>query len=303
MVFKIGDKMIYNEIKDLLMNYELNKTNKGINRSKLDLTTYYKVGSLLTKAILRDGEDIIKDYSNQLKLDVNKKYTELNLRKYRYFYLLIENGGRLSFDLKWSHYIELLHFNIKKSNYYIYLIEHNNLSIRELRSRIKSNEYEKFNRGTYNNLKGGIKINGDTGLKDFVKNPLIIKNSLNKVLPDDELHNLILDDIKILTNKLNTNYSVIGVEYQIKFNSNIYMIDLLLFSVKFNCYIVVELKLGSFSSDYIFQLENYMDYIDDNIKLISENKTIGVILVRKNNDYIAYCTDNRILVRDDNLIK
>ena len=118
------------------------------------------------------------------------------------------------------------------------------------------------------------------------------------------MHNLIIDDIKEFSSKLNTSYSIIGIEYDVLFDDNKYSIDLLLYSVKYNCYIVVLLKSGSFKSDYIFQVDNYMEYVDNNIRLISENKSVGIVVLRKDNkDIISYCTDYRVLIREDNLIK
>lgn len=295
---------IYNDIVSVLIEFENNKDIVD-NRSELDLVTYYKVGRLVTEAILKYGDDIVLEYAERLKVDVDKKYTDINLRRYRYFYLLIENGALFSFDLKWSHYVELLHLNAKKANYYIYLVIHNNLSIRELRSRVKNREYDKFYSNLNEDLYNGKKINGDTCIKDVIKNPLFIRNSVStNKLPDFEMHNLIIDDIKEFSSKLNTSYSIIGIEYDVLFDTNKYNIDLLLYSVKYNCYIVVLLKSGSFKSDYIFQVDNYMEYVDNNIRLISENKSVGIVVLRKDNkDIISYCTDYRVLIREDNLIK
>ena len=295
---------IYNDIVSVLIEFENNKDIVD-NRSELDLVTYYKVGRLVTEAILKYGDDIVLEYAEKWKEDVDKKYTDINLRRYRYFYLLIENGALFSFDLKWSHYVELLHLNAKKANYYIYLVIHNNLSIRELRSRVKNREYDKLYSNLNEDLYNGKKINGDTCIKDVIKNPLFIRNSVStNKLPDFEMHNLIIDDIKEFSSKLNTSYSIIGIEYDVLFDDNKYSIDLLLYSVKYNCYIVVLLKSGSFKSDYIFQVDNYMEYVDNNIRLISENKSVGIVVLRKDNkDIISYCTDYRVLIREDNLIK
>lgn len=42
-----------------------------------------------------------------------------------------------------------------------------------------------------------------------------------------------------------------------------------------------------------------MNYIDKNIKTIEEDKTIGIIICRKNNKYIIeYCSDDRIMARE-----
>jgi hypothetical protein len=46
-----------------------------------------------------------------------------------------------------------------------------------------------------------------------------------------------------------------------------------------------------------------MEYVDNNIRLVSENKSIGIVVLRKDNkDIISYCTDYRVLIREDNII-
>ena len=38
-----------------------------------------------------------------------------------------------------------------------------------------------------------------------------------------------------------------------------------------------------------------MNYIDKNVKTVSHDKTIGIIIVRKDNSFvIEYCSDDRI---------
>ncbi|MBR1748377.1 MAG: DUF1016 family protein [Bacilli bacterium] len=65
------------------------------------------------------------------------------------------------------------------------------------------------------------------------------------------------------------------------------------------CYVVVELKLGELKKEHIGQIEVYMNYIDKNVKKSTHDKTIGIILVRKNNKYvIEYCSDERIKTRE-----
>ena len=58
----------------------------------------------------------------------------------RQFYKIIEKGATLSHQLTWSHYVELIPVkDINKINFYINSSKINNLSIRELRERIKNN--------------------------------------------------------------------------------------------------------------------------------------------------------------------
>ena len=63
----------------------------------------------------------------------------------RKFYHLLEKLATVSQQLSYGHYIELLPYeDINKIQYYIKSVELNNLSIRQLRERIKSNEYERL---------------------------------------------------------------------------------------------------------------------------------------------------------------
>ena len=80
-------------------------------------------------------------------------------------------------------------------------------------------------------------------------------------------------------------------------------IDLLLFNIEFNCYVVVELKVTELKKEYIGQIEIYMNYIDNNIKKIYHDKTIGIIICKKDNKFILeYCSDKRILRREYKII-
>ena len=72
-----------------------------------------------------------------------------------------------------------------------------------------------------------------------------------------------------------------------------------MYNIEYNCYVVIELKVTELRKDHIGQIEVYMNYIDQNIKKISQDKTIGIIICRENNEYvIKYCSDNRIISRE-----
>ena len=83
------------------------------------------------------------------------------------FYELNEKVQTLSAQLSWSHYCELLSFeNTDKINYYIELVKNNNLSVRQLRERIKFNEYERL----YIETKNKLIFHNGFEVKDLVPN-------------------------------------------------------------------------------------------------------------------------------------
>ena len=207
----------------------------------------------------------------------------------------------MSHQLSWSHYCELLPVNsIDKINYYIKITKEQNLSIRELRAKIKNNEYERLDESTKEKLKEKEELK----VPDLVKNPIQIKNtSNNNEISEKVLQKLILEDIPSFLKELGSGFSFIDNEYKIKMGDRYNYIDLLLFNYEFNCFVVVELKITELKKEHIGQIEFYMNYIDKNLKSINQNKTIGIIICKKENNYIIeYCSDDRILAREYELI-
>ena len=287
----------YNEIKSELLNNEINRKVKNYSINKSDLDAYYNVGRMLSEAGNHYGEGIIKEYSKRLTYELGKGYSKRNLWLMLKFYELNEKVQTLSAQLSWSHYCELLSFeNTNKINYYIELVKNNNLSVRQLRERIKSNEYERLPKSTKN--KSAEQKESD--LVDFIKNPILIKNS-NKydIFSEKVLQKLILEDIVSFMKELGTGFSFIYNEFKIKVGDSYNYIDLLLYNIKFKCYVVIELKVIKLNSNHTGQIQNYMNYIDKNVKGIDDNKTVGIIICKQNNQYvIEYCSDERIAVRE-----
>ena len=88
-----------------------------------------------------------------------------------------------------------------------------------------------------------------------------------------------------------------------KIGNNYNYIDLLLFNYEYNCFIVVELKTTKLKKEHIGQIEVYMNYIDRNLKRENQDKTIGIIICKKDNEYIIeYCSDKRIIARNYELV-
>ena len=202
-------------------------------------------------------------------------------------------------ELTWSHYRTLLSIkNEDEINYYINICICQNLSVRELRNKIKSKEYERLNKETKNKLINNEKLD----IKDNIKNPIIIKNIYNYTeVTEKILQKLILEDISSFMKELGNSFSFIDNEYKIKIGDRYNYIDLLLFNIEFNCYVVVELKVTELKKKHIGQI--YMNYINKNLRKINQDKTIGIIICKKENKYvIEYSSDERIVTRTYELL-
>ena len=292
----------YNKIKEELVNNEINRKVKNYFINRSDLNTYYNVGKILSEAGKHYGDGIIKEYSKRLTSELGKGYTQSRLRYIRRFYDVFSKCPTLSDKLSYSHYCELIWNNdFNKINYYIKISLEYNLSVRELRTRIKNKEYERLDEETKNKL-----INKEeSSVVDFVKNPILIRNKENReIISEKVLQKLILEDIPSFLKELGSGFTFIDNEYKIRIGTTYNYIDLLLYNIKYRCYVVVELKVTELKKDYIGQIEVYMNYVDDKMKGITDNKTVGIIISKENKEFIIkYCSDERIISREYKIIQ
>ena len=286
----------YNEIKNELINNEITKRVKDYSKNKSDLTTYYNVGKLLSEAGKHYGKNIIKEYSIKLTKELGKKYSYRSLN-YMLKYYNFQKMQSVTANLTWGHWIELLSIkDISKIKYYVIQCEKLLLTTRQLRERIKNKEYERLD----NQTKEKLLTQKETDVVDFIKNPIAIKNTTNKeIISEKVLQKVILEDIPSFLDELGSGFTFIKNEYRIKIGDNYNYIDLLLYNYEFNCFVVVELKVTELKKEHIGQIEIYMNYIDKHLRKPTQDKTIGIIICKKNNKFIMeYCSDSRILARE-----
>ena len=287
----------YEEIKKELINNEVYKRVKDYSKNRSDLNTYYMVGKLLSEAGKSYGEGIIKKYSIRLTNELGKGYSQSTLKRMRQFYILIEKGAPLAHQLSWSHYQEIITLkNFDEIIYYINICINNVITKRQLREKIKNKEYERLDEKT----KHKLIENKETSCYDFIKNPILIKNKYNTdEITEKMLQNLILEDIPGFLSELGEGFSFIKNEYPIKIGNRYNYIDMLLFNINDNRYVVLELKVTELKKEDIGQISVYMNYIDNNLKKMNQNPTMGIIICKKNNKFIMkYVTNNKILERE-----
>ena len=286
----------YNEIKKELIDNELNKKVKDYSKNKYEIQKYYNVGKFLLAAGNNYGEGIIAEYSKKLTNEIGKKYSVRYLFDIRKLYLFSKMHP-LGAQLTMSHYRLLFPLNDDNEiDYYINQIIKRNLSKRELEKIIKSNEYGRLPENARNKM---IKKE-ESNVVDFVKSPIQIRNNWNKeIISEKVLQKLILEDISSFLEELGNGFTFIKNEYKIKIDDRYNYIDLLLYNIKYKCYVVVELKVTELKKEHTGQIEVYMNYIDKNLKKEFQNKTIGIIICNQDNKYvIKYCSDDIIIARE-----
>ena len=283
----------YNEIKETFVKNEIYKKVKDYSKNRSDLNTYFEVGRLIVEAQggearAKYGNRLIKEYSIRLTNELGRGYNVTNLKNMRQFYLRFKKGRTVCDQLQWSHYRYLLPIDDdNKFNYYVMIVRKLNLSVRELRERIKSKEYERL----------GKDVNvEEPKVNSLIKNPILIKvSNKNDKLTEYALHQSILENMEDFLKELGVGFAFIGSEVKIKLGDRYNYIDFLLFNTNFNCYVVVELKITELKAEHIGQIIKYIGYVDKNIRKSFHYETVGVIICRKENKYVMeYCSNPNI---------
>lgn len=111
----------------------------------------------------------------------------------------------------------------------------NNLNKRELQERIHTYEYDRLS----NETKQRLIQKDDLMVDDLVPNPIKIKSDLLKEeISEYALKEAILNNIDEFLRQLGIGFSYISNEYKIKLDDRYNYIDLLLYNIKYKCYIV-----------------------------------------------------------------
>ena len=197
----------YDEIKNKLIDDEIYAKVKDSSKERHRVITYFEIGRLLNDAGNKYGDNVIEEYSKKLVVEVGKKYNRSTLFRMKQFYNVFscEKVAPVVRQLNWSHCLLLIPIkDIDKINYYIEQISIRNLSKRELRDAIKSQEYERLPEETRNKLVR----NEEVKVQDLIKNPIIIRNSDNyEIISEKLLQRLILENIE----ELILSISLIGI--------------------------------------------------------------------------------------------
>ena len=282
----IRSYIISEQAKTIVRDYSANKSR---------LETNYNIGKELAEAGKHYGEGIVKKYANNLTKEFGKGYKTEELRKMRAFYELIQKCGPVDRVLSWSHYVKLLPLkNVEEIKYYISIIKRDNLSKRALAERIKTNEYGRLSDGA----KAGLLNKEELSLVQSIPSPIVLMpNKSYEVYTEKVLQEIIYENLDSFMKQLGGGYTYVGKEYKLNIGDKKNYIDYLLYNYKMNCFCVIEIKAREYKKSDYGQIKTYMNYIDEHLKTITQNNTIGIIITKSVNKFEAYYVkDNQVTI-------
>ena len=174
----------------------------------------------------------------------------------------------------------------------------------EILSRCKTNEqrlfyilysyrerlnYKELQRSIANDTFGSMiseKTNFSSGLKaTYPQSVALFKDrafvdflNLPQKHSEKQLHNGILEHIKQFVLELGKDFLFVDSEYPLQVGGSTFKVDLLFYHRGLQCLVAIELKACNFKSEYIGQLEFYLEALDRDVKRSNENPSIGILL-------------------------
>lgn len=298
----------FERVYNIVENIEVNSRVREIRGNKEKLEGYWQIGKIIYEADNKEsnyGKGLMQLWSKKLTADFGKGYDFTNLSRFKKFYYYFPIFDAVRQELTWTHYRYILTIkNENERNYYINQIILNNLSSRELINLIKSKAYERLSYADKNNIKLIESNNYNLTIEDMIKDPIILKTGNISKLNELAIHKLLIKMLEEKFLELGTGFALIGHEYKINIGNRTYKIDLLFFNYELNCFIVMEIKANENKPKDIGQLELYVNHIDKSLKKSTHNKTIGVLLVKKENKIlIEYITNPNIYLTSYKLKK
>lgn len=281
----------YDEIKNYIKKVEIGRAIREANANYELVDSYWNIGKLIVdaqggKEKAKYGNKLIRTWSEKLTKEYGKGYSYENLFKFRKFYLTFPIVDTLCPQLSWSVIRTLLPIvDLNKRNYYINLCIENNLSVRELKREIDNNSYERLE-----HKPDKIDIVVPTKVPSIAnnfKNPILLKLKDNEIKNESDLEKLIYSQLSYVFLQLGNGFTWVGKQYKISDGNKNYFIDMLLYNYVYNCFVVVEIKCRKLKKEDKGQVEFYMNLVDNFVKEASNNPTIGIIITKNQDKFIA----------------
>lgn len=281
----------YEEVETLVKKVEIGKAIKERQANNEITEAYWNIGKLIIdaqggKEKSKYGDKLLKEWSEKLSKEYGKGYDYTNLSRFRQLYLYFPIIGPVGQQLNWTIIRTILPIKDEnKRNYYINLCIKNNLSKRELIKEIKSNSFERLE---HKPDKVDIITSAIVpAIIENFKNPILLNLNGNKVENEKDLEKLIYSQLSYVFMQLGNDFTWVGNQYKISDGNKNYYIDMLLYNINYNCYVVVEIKCRSLKKEDKGQTEFYMRLVDKYKKRANNNPTIGIIITKEQDKFVA----------------
>ena len=268
-----------------------------LNANKEMLILYWNIGKVINENSTW-GSKFLSKLSSEIRGEFpsSKGFSVRNLKNMARFYREypeIEIVQSVTAQITWTHNIEILRVESKEQRlWYINKTIENGWSVNVLAHQIDTNLYARqIEQKKVANFETKLPSPQSELALETMKDPYVFDFiELKEDAKEKDLEDALINNITKVLLELGKGFAFVGHQYHLEVAGEDYYIDLLFYNIKLKCYIVIELKIGEFRPEYAGQLSFYLTAIDEQIKEVNDNPTIGLLLCRYKNNIIAEYT-------------
>ncbi len=309
----------YQTIKEVLVQART-QAYRAVNVAMVQ--AYWNIGRIIVeeeqkgKAKADYGEYLLKELSARLTREFGKGFDSSNLRYMRLFYQSFEivdavrshspskkicdavrhELPAVRHELSWTHYRLLL--KVEKPDvrqFYLDECISANWSTRQLERQVNSFYYERLlsskNKGP---VKAEIKkLEPGPKPQDIIKDPYVLEFldlKENKKYLEHELEQGLIDKLHDFLLELGKGFSFVARQKRITIDGDHFYIDLVFYNYILKCFVLIDLKVGKLIHQDVGQMDFYIRFFEEEMKLTGDNPTIGLVLCAEKNEAMAKYT-------------
>ncbi len=107
---------------------------------------------------------------------------------------------------------------------------------------------------------------------------------------ESDLESAIINKIEQFLVELGKGFLFVGRQQRITIEDDYYHVDLVFYNRLLRCFVLIDLRMGKLKHQDLGQMQMYVNYYDDIVKLPDENSTIGIILYKQKNETLVEIT-------------
>lgn len=268
-----------------------------LNANKEMIILYWNIGK-----IINEHSEWGNKFLNNLFFEINNEFPSSkgfsvrnlqNMAKFYREYPKIEFVQMVTAQIPWSHNLEILRVKSQEQRlWYINKTIENGWSVNILAHQIDTNLYERqIERKKVSNFLTILPHPQSELVLETMKDPYVFDFiELKEDTKEKDLEEALINNMTKVLLELGKGFAFVGQQYHLEVAGEDYYIDLLFYNIKLKCYVVIELKITEFKPEYAGKLSFYLTAIDEKVKEVNDNPTIGLLLCRHKNNVVAEYT-------------
>jgi len=239
------------------------------------------------------GQELVKQLAEKLT-DYGNNFSERNLWYMKQFYQQWPKVNALRSELSWTHYRMLLKVdNEKAREYYMQESVSQNWSTRDLQRQMNTQYYERALSSGQTEVAPMPMKPGEIEKSrpaDIIKDPYVLEFlniPTNQKIREGKLEEALMEQLKEFLLELGKGFSFVGRQYKVSAETQSFYIDLVFYNYILKCFVLIDRKTESLSHENIGQMDFYVRYFEDQVKVEGDNPTIGLILCTEKDHAIA----------------